>query len=118
MFYFEKFLVYQKAKKIHLSIKTLCRHKNLEYYEKDQLARASLSIMLNIAEGTGKHSKKEKINFYIISRGSIYECVAILQVLQEEGIIDNEQYLFFFTQYKEVVKMLSKMINTLRIWTK
>ena len=115
MFYFEKFLVYQKSKDLHLKVKELCKKSELEYYEKDQLSRASLSIMLNIAEGTGKHSKKEKINFYIISRGSSYECVAILQVLHEQGIIDNESYLFFYTQYEEIVKMLSKMISTLKI---
>lgn len=49
---------------------------------KDQLKRASLSIPLNIAEGTGKISKKEKDYFYSIARGSAMECAAICDVIK------------------------------------
>jgi four helix bundle protein len=48
---------------------------------RDQLARAGLSIVLNIAEGAGRFSAGEKARFYGIARGSACECVAVLDVL-------------------------------------
>ena len=47
----------------------------------DQLARASTSIVLNIAEGAGKFSGPDKRRFYLIAAGSTAECAAILDVL-------------------------------------
>jgi len=39
--------------------------------------------MLNIAEGTSRFSKKDRKNFFVIARGSAFECIAILEYLQE-----------------------------------
>jgi four helix bundle protein len=44
----------------------------------DQLTRASLSIVLNIAEGAGKHSKPDKRRYYVTARGSATESAALL----------------------------------------
>lgn len=57
----------------------------------DQLSRAAISIPLNIAEGSGKTSEKEKIRFYSIARGSTMECAAILDVLSCSRLIKEEQ---------------------------
>ena len=46
----------------------------------DQFTRASLSIVLNIAEGAGKHSKPDKRRYYLIARGSATESAALLDV--------------------------------------
>ena len=48
----------------------------------DQMKRASTSIPLNIAEGSGKVSKAEASHHYAIARGSAMECSAILDVLR------------------------------------
>src|SRR5438105_7140558 len=48
---------------------------------KDQLDRASTSIPLNIAEGNGKFSTKDRARFLEIARGSALECAACLDVL-------------------------------------
>ena len=63
MFDFQKLIVYQKAKVIHrelsLNILNNLNSKTL----KDQLSRASISIVLNIAEGTSRISKADLKNF-------------------------------------------------------
>lgn len=46
----------------------------------DQLDRAALSIVLNVAEGSGEHSRREKARFYRIAGRSAAECSAILDV--------------------------------------
>jgi len=46
----------------------------------DQFSRASLSSVLNLAEGAGKHSKPDKRRDYLTARGSATECAALLDV--------------------------------------
>ena len=48
----------------------------------DQFTRASLSIVLNLAEGAGKHSKLDKRRYYVTARGSATESAALLDVCQ------------------------------------
>src|SRR5690349_23877796 len=49
----------------------------------DQFTRASLSIVLNLAEGAGKHSKLDKRRYYVTARGSATESAALLDVCQQ-----------------------------------
>ena len=56
---------------------------SLPFYLKDQLRRAALSVALNISEGTGKSSKRDRIRFFEIAMGSIRECQAITELEQE-----------------------------------
>src|SRR6478735_2965473 len=57
----------------------------------DRFSRASLSIVLNLAEGAGKHSKPDKRRYYLTARGSARESAALLDVccrlklLEESG---------------------------------
>src|SRR5687768_13677386 len=48
---------------------------------RDQLERASLSIVLNVAEGAGRRSRRDKGRFYTIARGSAMESLALIDVL-------------------------------------
>ncbi|MGC4088813.1 MAG: four helix bundle protein [Polyangiaceae bacterium] len=48
----------------------------------DQFTRASLSIVLNLAEGAGKHSKRDKRRYYVTARGSATESAALLDVCE------------------------------------
>ena len=50
----------------------------------DQLDRASLSIALNIAEGAGRSGPRDQARHYAIARGSAYECLAVLDLLDLE----------------------------------
>ena len=89
MFDFEKLIVYQKAKGFNLATRTYLQNTKLDPSTADQLRRASLSIVLNIAEGSGRFSKPDRKNFFTISRSSIFECIAIYDVLKHEYLIED-----------------------------
>ncbi|HNT75298.1 MAG TPA: four helix bundle protein [Anaerolineae bacterium] len=78
-------------------------------HARDQLLRASQSILLNIAEGNGKTSPADRQRFFEIARGSALECAAIQDVLEVGGILppkENEQPKELLAR---IVAMLSKM---------
>ena len=60
---------------------------------RDQWLRAAQSIPLNIAEGNGKQSLKDKNRFFEIARGSALECASIHDVLRVCDAIDEESNL-------------------------
>lgn len=75
----------------------------------DQFKRASLSIALNIAEGSGKVDRKEQTRFYKISRGSANESTAILDALQIFHLITRDEQEKGRTLLFRIICMLSKM---------
>ena len=100
MFDFERLEVYKKAKELNKEIAVFLRDaKELDSYIRDQLKRASISIVINIAEGSGKFSRADKRRFYIISRGSVYECVSLIELIYEYGIIDKNQFDKFYASF-------------------
>jgi four helix bundle protein len=113
-FDFEKFPVYKLALEYAREAEDLLIQLDLPKNSRiaDQLSRASLSISLNIAEGAGRYGKADKRHFYITARGSVFECVAVLDVLLAKGKIDlvirSKQYAIL----EELSKMLSGLINS------
>ena len=112
-FDFQNLTVYKKAKLFHKNAKALISKKKLTSYEKDQLSRASFSIVLNIAEGSGRYSKKDRRNFFVITRSSVMECVAILDVLQDDEVISQKEYENLENQADELSRILYAMIKNL-----
>ena len=114
MFDFEKLTVYQTAKSFNHTIsKFLAETKYLDKSAKDQLKRAALSIVLNIAEGTGRFSKRDRRNFYVIARGPAFECAAIFDLLKSEKTIDASICQQFYSMCEEISKILFTMIKKL-----
>jgi four helix bundle protein len=56
---------------------------------RDQLERASLSIVLNLAEGVGRTQPADKARYYAMSRGSASECAALVDVLRARGLAEE-----------------------------
>lgn len=110
-FMFEKLEVYQRA--VSLSEKITCLTKSFPargfYHLVDQLRRASLSISLNIAEGNGRWHAKERKNFFWIARGSIFECVPLVELCRLEKLIPEDTCVGL----KEELEALAKMITAL-----
>jgi len=114
MFDFEKLEVYKKARDFLGGIRaTILKNSQLDNTTKNQLTRASMSILLNIAEGAGRFTKPDKRNFYVIARGSVFECVAILDFLQKESAIQPSEYIRFYDMAEELSRMLFSMIRKL-----
>ena len=85
----------------------------MNHYVKDQLGRASFSIALNIAEGSGKFSKADRKNYFITSRGSVFECVAILDILCDEGLLNKVDFECYLKMADELSRILYAMIRNL-----
>jgi len=108
---FKKLIVYQKALEVYseLDLKVLTI-KTLDRGLKDQLKRASTSIILNIAEGSSRFSHADRKNFLVISRGSAFECIAILDIMR---MTTKQHFSEIEISLEEISKMLYKMISTL-----
>jgi four helix bundle protein len=111
MFDFQKLDVYQKSKNFCKEIYPILDQKNFDRVTNDQLRRASFSIMLNIAEGTSRFSNKDRKNFFVIARGSAFECVAILEYLLETREITQDFFLDGEKKLEEISKMLFGLIK-------
>jgi four helix bundle protein len=64
-----------------------------------------MSIPLNIAEGVGKPSPRDRARFHAIARGSALECAAIIDVLQLEDLVDAA------TEAKALLTRLAEMLT-------
>ena len=111
MFDFEKLDVYQILKELNIGIlKFLKSNNNIDPYLSDQWRRATLSISLNLAEGTGRMTPADKKRFYTIARSSVFECVAILDLIKED--IEIEDWKRFYNSYEQISKMLLAMYRS------
>ena len=114
MFDFENLEVYKKAKSFNSIIrKTILLPGSLDAATKNQLRRAALSVVLNIAEGNSRFSKPDRKNFCVIARGSVFECVAIFDILKDDDQLSIDLFTSLYNQSEEISKMLFAMIRNL-----
>ena len=114
MFDFENLEVYKKAKAFNAIVgKIILTNPSLDGTTKNQLRRASLSIVLNIAEGTSRFSKADRKNCCVVARGSVFEYVAIFDILKDDGVLPIDLYENLYKQAGEISKMLFAMIRNL-----
>jgi len=78
-----------------------------------QLDRASTSVPLNIAEGNGKRSRRDRCRYLDSARGSAYECAAALDVLVARRALMSEDVTSGKAVLVRVVEMLGKLISRL-----
>lgn len=78
-----------------------------------QLTRASISVPANIAEGWGRESRKNYIQFLRVSRGSLFELETLLIISKNEGFITSEAFQDISLNTDELTRMLGSMIKKL-----
>ena len=77
----------------------------------DQLDRASTSISLNIAEGNGKFTQKDRCRFFDIARGSAFECAAALDILSAKKILEDHEVK---SGKKILLKIVSMIVGLIK----
>ena len=81
---------------------------------RDQIRRAAVSAMSNIAEGFGRESTKEFIRFLNIAKGSALEVQSILYVLLDNEFINEETFESSFDQTEKTVNLIGGFTRYLR----
>ena len=104
----ERLDVYRIAVKFHRSLVPLRQVRGAADL-RDQLMRASESVVLNIAEGAGRFSADDKRRFYRIACGSAMECTGALELLHNRGIFSDAGYQARRDLLIRIVQMLSRL---------
>jgi four helix bundle protein len=92
-----------------------CSFNNIKDFSfKDQIQRAALSIMSNIAEGFDRGSNKEFIQYLIIARGSVSEVKSLTYAALDIGYIDRHTFMRYSDSCLKLTNLLNGFIRYLR----
>ena len=80
----------------------------------DQMRRAAMSIMANIAEGFSRQGDREFTQFLFISKASASELQSHLYVALDQGHIDQEYFQSLYNQLESIQKRISNLIKYLK----
>jgi four helix bundle protein len=83
----------------------------------EQLDRASLSVLLNTAEGNGKRQGRQRAKFFDDARGSAFECAACLDAAVAKGLVSADRVFPGKQMLARVVAMLSRLIDRFDAWS-
>ena len=116
-FNFEELEIWQKAvdfavKVIDLSEKITTDRKHFRLVE--QLESSATSVGLNIAEGKGRYSKKEFLQFLHVAKGSLFETITLLIIFEKKKWISSSQLEELENSAEEIGKQVSSLINSIR----
>ncbi len=110
---FEDLLIWKKSKELTVEIYLLFENsKNFSF--KDQINRAAVSVMNNIAEGFERKSIKEFKHFLYYAKGSSGEVRNMLHLAKDFKFIDEEKYLRLLNTSIEISKMISGLISKIQ----
>ena len=112
---FEEIEGWQQARILAAKIYAISNHGKFtaDFGLRDQIRRASVSIMANIAEGFGRGGKAEFIRFLRISRASALETQSHLYIALDLGYLDSQQFESLHKQAVTVTRLVGGFINYL-----
>ena len=104
---FEDIQAWQKTRELNKTIYEITKnsHFSKDFSLRDQIRRASVSIMANIAEGFGRRSNKEFANFLNMAHGSAAEVQCHFYVALDMQYINKEDFEMLYQKADEVSKM-------------
>ena len=109
---FEDIIAWQKSKTLTVDIYSHF-HNNKDFGFRDQIQRASVSIMNNIAEGFDRHGTKEFIRYLYISKASCSEVRSMIYLAKDLQYISEEKFKDFHNRSIEISKLLSGLIKSI-----
>jgi four helix bundle protein len=78
-----------------------------------QMRRAALSVVSNIAEGSGRQSDREQSRFLRIARGSVHEVQCQLLISRDLGFLTSDKWLVLDGAVQEISKMIHGLVSSL-----
>lgn len=117
IFRFRNFPVYQSARRFRKDLKQFSKQrfpKDERFGLTDQLWRALDSIILNIAEGSGKYSDVEFSKFLNIALTSLGEVVACLDAAFDDGYISSKDHEVWLKEADGLHRQLSAFSSKVR----
>lgn len=111
---FEKLIVWQKSRKLAVIINKITRDfpKDEIFGMISQMRRCSISIASNIAEGSGRHSAKDKARFSEIAYSSALELINQLIISWDLEYVSEENYLTIRNEIEEITFMLDSLYKS------
>ena len=112
-FHHEKLIVYRRSLEFAAWSQILIDSLSKKTSTRDHLERAGDSIALNIAEGNGKFSLRDRARFFQMAHGSALECAACLDLFIARGCCEAAAIEKGKLLLEEIVKMLFAMLDKL-----
>ena len=110
---FEDIVAWQKSRELTIDIYRLF-YRNKDFGFKDQIQRAAVSVMNNIAEGFERKTNKELTSFLYIAKGSCGEVRSMLYVALRLKYITEKDFRKNYDLCVEISKMLSGFISSIK----
>lgn len=111
-FNFENLNVYQRSLKLAIEVIEKTKKFDFKYNRiRDQFIGAIISVPLNLAEGSGRKSIKDKTNFCKIAQSSAFECIPLTSICHQIGLIDQATFNNWRVEIQEICKMISGLIR-------
>ncbi|MFA7253771.1 MAG: four helix bundle protein [Patescibacteria group bacterium] len=109
---FENIIAWQRSREL---VREIYRHSSdlKDFGYRDQIQRASVSIMNNIAEGFERKGNKEFKKFLYIAKGSCAEVRSMIYLALDFSYIDQKEFKMLYDLTVEISKMLSGILRTL-----
>jgi len=113
---FEDIEAWQKARELTKAIYAMSNDGQFarDFGLRDQVRRASVSIMSNIAEGFGRGGNKEFIQFLSTAKGSASEVQAQLYVALDAGYINQDQFQKLYSETEATARMIAGLLRYLQ----
>ena len=113
---FEDVIAWQKARELVKMVYEMTREGDFakDFSLKDQIRRAAVSIMSNIAEGFSRQTDKEFIQFLYIAKGSVSETQSQLYVARDLGYIEIEEFNKVYETASEIARLITGFIRYLQ----
>ena len=111
---FEKLTVWQKSRKLSFVIYKVTKAfpKEEIFGLTSQMRRSAISISSNIAEGSGRHSAKDKARFSEIAYGSALELLNQIILFKDLEFVSNENYNEIRSEIEEITSMLDSLYKS------